>query len=262
MGYYDDSIPSVAKLWSYALQNALADNYFDSVMGDAPPDVLQMVAARDTVDHTSVQPFYGPCNKPDARATALTYKNLADQLAEKSIGWGWFQEALGACGNFVPQENPFQYFTSTHDSPNIQEMGRFSERLLDGTLPSVSFVQPGPGKSTHPGSGVTVAVGLNWLDEFIRGCQKSPAWSTMAIVVVWDEPGGWYDHVPPPQTVPAGYGMRVPMLVISPYAKQGYISHTFMDHVSILKFIQWNWGLDPLNQRNQSAGDMREMFTF
>ena len=82
------------------------------------------------------------------------------------------------------------------------------------------------------------------------------------VVVVWDEPGGWYDHVPPPQTVPAGYGMRVPMMVISPYAKQGYISHTFMDHVSILKFIQWNWGLDPLNQRNQSAGDMREMFTF
>ena len=86
--------------------------------------------------------------------------------------------------------------------------------------------------------------------------------ASMAVLVVWDEPGGWYDHVPPPQTVPGGYGMRVPLLVISPFAKSGYVSHEFHDHVAILSFMQWNWGLDPLNDRNRNSGNLRGMFQF
>ena len=86
----------------------------------------------------------------------------------------------------------------------------------------------------------------------------------MAIVAIWDEGGGWYDHVSPPQIDSQGLGIRVPMLVISPFAKKGVVVHGVMDHTSILKFIQFNWGLPPLNPRNSdpAIGNMTTMFNF
>jgi phospholipase C len=78
--------------------------------------------------------------------------------------------------------------------------------------------------------------------------------------VVWDAGGGWYDHVPPPTEDSQGLSFRVPMLVISPLAKQNYVSHTQMDHVSILRFIQKNWGLASLNTRNSASNDISDMF--
>jgi phospholipase C len=115
----------------------------------------------------------------------------------------------------------------------------------------------------HPGSGA-VTIAASWLDNFIQSVQNSSIWPDTAIIVIWDEGGGWYDHVPPPAVDSQGLGVRVPMLVISPFAKRGYISHVQMDHVSILKFIQWNWSLPSLNARNSSpaSGDLRDMFQF
>jgi len=92
--------------------------------------------------------------------------------------------------------------------------------------------------------------------------KASPEWDSIAIVVIWDEGGGFWDHVPPPQIDSQGLGIRVPMLVISPYAKAGYVSHVRMDHVSVLKFIQWNWSLGTLNAREDQSPDIRDMFQF
>ena len=79
---------------------------------------------------------------------------------------------------------------------------------------------------------------------------------------MWDTGGGWYDHSPPPSVDGQGLSVRVPMMVISPLAKHGYVSHVTMDHVSVLSFIQWNWMLGTLNTRNTQSGDMRDMFPF
>ena len=84
-------------------------------------------------------------------------------------------------------------------------------------------------------------------------------WPTCAIVVIWDSSGGLWDHVPPPKLDSQGAGPRVPMLVISPFARKGYISHVQMDDVSILRFIQENFGLAPLNARNQQSNDLSDM---
>ena len=96
---------------------------------------------------------------------------------------------------------------------------------------------------------------------FARSRQR-PVWSNAAIIVIWDSSGGWWDHVPPPQVDSQGYGPRVPMLVISPFAKKNYISHMQMDDVSILKFIQATFGLPALNARNQLGNDLSDMFQF
>jgi phospholipase C len=87
-------------------------------------------------------------------------------------------------------------------------------------------------------------------------------WSNAAIIVIWDTSGGWWDHVPPPQVDAQGHGARVPMLVISPFSKTNHISHARMDTVSILKFIQTQFGLPPLNSRNQMSNDLSDMFNF
>jgi phospholipase C len=262
MGYYDSSIMGMDRLWSLAGQFSLADHFHSSVTSSAPTNPLYLVSASDNNFIFSVQPSYGPCQKPDAAAQPFTFPNVGDQMNNKNVTWTWFQENYNACSlGYVATQNPFQYFTSTQNSDHIQDLSNFFAQIDNNTLPSVSFVQPGPVHSMHPGSGA-VFVGLNWLADMVQRVQSSPAWSDTAIVVIWDEGGGWYDHVPPPTVDSQGLGVRVPMLVISPMAKQGYVSHITMDDVSILSFIQWNWNLGSLNSRNGQSGDMRDMFNF
>lgn len=264
MGYYDDTTPGVDKLWSWAQQFALADKYFSSVMGAAPSNQLYMIAASNNNNPSSVQPAFGPCNQQDPNSQPYTFRNLGDQLNDRNISWGWFHERLGDCPNYVATQNPFQYFTSTQNTSRIQDMNVFFQRLQDDTLPAVSFIQPGPSNSSHPGSG-SITRALDWLDETLRAIQGSSAWGSVAVMVVWDEGGGWWDHVPPPQIDSQGLGIRVPLLLVSPFARKGFISSARMDHVSILRFIQWNWNLGRLNARNSRGGDtieLSDMFDF
>jgi phospholipase C len=118
----------------------------------------------------------------------------------------------------------------------------------------------------HPGAG-NILDAVEWLDHTIQAVQKSSIWPNTAILVLWDESGGWYDHVPPPQLAETqGLGARVPVIVISPFAKTGYISSKQMDFVSILRFIQWNWDLGQLpaadqQTREQQSGDLCDLLT-
>jgi phospholipase C len=264
LGHYDNTTPGVDLLWGWAQQFALADNFFASVMADAPTNQLMLVAADDNGSPFSIEPFFGPCNTTGATAHAgYTFQNVGDQLTAKGISWAWFNENLHDCGHYISQQNPFQFFTSTHAAPNIRDLDELTAALPSGNVPAVSFVQAGPANSSHPGSG-SLTVAMNWLDGFIKSVQASPVWNQSAIIVLWDASGGWWDHVPPPQVdaVNQGFGPRVPMLVISPFAKKGYVSHVQMDDVSILKFIQQVNKLDPLNARTQSSNDITDMFTF
>jgi phospholipase C len=263
MGYYDSTTTGMTTLWNYASQFALADNYFSSVLSSAPAQGFYLVSATDNGKSFSTQPVYGPCEQPDAAAYANTAPNVGDQMTTKNVGWGWYQENLGVCGSYVPQQNAFQYFTSTHDAPNIQDYGAFVTQLNGNKVPSVSFIQMSPSHSGHPGSS-TISASITFLDQFVQKIQASQIWDSTAIFVMWDEGGGFYDHVPPPQIDTEGLGIRVPLLVISPLVKPGTVFHGRADHTSILKFIQWNWNLQPLNARNSdgSISDLRAMFNF
>ena len=263
MGYYDSSTPAMSILYDYATNFALADHYFSSILSSAPAQMLYAVSADDNNQPFSTQPAFGPCNSPDPAAFQDTAPNVGDQLSGQNIGWTWFHENYGVCGSYVPQQNAFQYFTSTQNGPHIQDYQVFLQQLSANTLPSVSFVQMNPSHSGHPGSS-SITAAINFLDSFVKQVQTSSAWNQMAIVAVWDEGGGWYDHVSPPQIDSQGLGIRVPMLVISPFAKKGVVVHDVMDHTSILKFIQFNWGLPPLNPRNSdpAIGNMTTMFNF
>ena len=259
MGHYDNTTPGISTLWGYAQQFALADNFFPSVMGDAPSNQLLLIAADDNNDPGTLQPFFPPCNTQVKASAGYTFQHVGDQLATKGLTWGWYAEDLNNCSFYVPQENPFQFFTDSHDSASVKDFSKFATDLNSGNLPAVSYIQPAPGHSMHPGSG-SVVNGINWLDGFIKQIQGSPVWANSAIIVIWDSSGGWWDHVPPPQVDAQGLGPRVPMLVISPFAKKNFISHIQMDDVSILRFIQRTFGLTPLNARNQLGNDLNDMF--
>ena len=258
MDYYDGTIAGISTLWSYAQQYAIADHYFSSVVAEAPTNQLYMIAASDAGRQFSVQPSFGPCNTADQSAVPLTYPNVGDQLTQKGVTWAVYVESLGDCAHSNPEHNPFQYFTTTHDQ-NVRDYTQFAADVDGSTLPSVTFVIPNNADDMHPGFG-PVTGSAAFIDALAKKLQGSSVWNNTAVIVTWDTGGGWYDHVPPPAMDSQGLGSRVPLLVISPLAKKNYVSHTQMDHVSILRFIQNNWGLPPLNPRNSQSNDLSDLF--
>ena len=115
-------------------------------------------------------------------------------------------------------------------------------------------------KSEHPPA--SVCVGENWTVQQLNAVMQGPDWKSTAVFLTWDDFGGFYDHVPPPQVDNFGFGPRVPLLIISPYAKVGFIAHTFYEFSSVLKFIEERFGLPPLTDRDSAANDMLDSFDF
>jgi phospholipase C len=295
MQYYDNTLSGltsdnkpygISNLWSYAQQYALADNFYMSAMNSEPAQELYMVAATVSSNRTaSALPFYDPCSVVEQQKSGgkisvpLTETTVGDQLTAKQVPWTWYQSNFvnsqnGTCTDYVPQESPFQYFTTTQNSEHIQNftIAGFNSLLSSGSLPSVVWLQPDGAHDMHPGGG-NILDGIEWVDQIVQAVKGSSAWPNTAIIVLFDESGGWYDHVPPPQlanstSLPGGqgFGMRVPIIIISPFAKTHYISHQQMDFVSILRFIQWNWNLGQIPvaeqaAREQQSGDLCDLLT-
>jgi phospholipase C len=138
-------------------------------------------------------------------------------------------------------------------------MDQYYKDLHDGTLPAVSFMVPA-GASEHPPGSIQSG------ERFVRGLvtelMRSSAWDSSAFMWTYDDWGGWYDHVPPPAVDEYGYGFRSPALLVSPYAKRGHVDHTTLDFTSELKFIENNWGVAPLAERDKNANDITSAFDF
>jgi phospholipase C len=136
--------------------------------------------------------------------------------------------------------NPLPGFQTVHDdnqTGNIKFHPSYFDAAKNGTLPSVSWVIPGTGYSEHPSHG-TITAGQAFVTKVINAAMQGPDWNSTAIFLTWDDPGGFYDHVPPVKVDANGYGMRVPALVISPYAKKGYIDSQTLSFDAYLKLIE------------------------
>jgi phospholipase C len=138
-------------------------------------------------------------------------------------------------------KNPLPGFSAVHETgqlENIQTHEDFERAVADGTLPSVSWIVPGNNVSEHPQSTQGIDAGMAYVTRLVNAVMKSDAWWSSAIFLTWDDWGGFYDHVPPPAVDENGYGLRVPALVISPYARKGYIDHQTLSFDAYLKFIE------------------------
>jgi phospholipase C len=155
--------------------------------------------------------------------------------------------------------NPLPRFTTVHQDgqqENIQSATNFFRAARAGTLPAVSWIVPTGLNSEHPPS--LVSRGQAWVTRLINAVMRGPDWKSSAIFLVWDDWGGFYDHVRPPTVDRNGYGLRVPGLLISPYAKRGYIDHQILSFDAYLKFIEDDFlGGQRLDPRTDGRPDSR-----
>ncbi len=213
---------------------------------------------------------------PDQLAKGYKNATIGDRLtdASPSISWKWYSggwnNALAGKPDptFQFHHQPFNYYArwgtdgSANKAAHLQDEANFFSDVSGGTLPSVSFVKPLGANNEHPGYADLID-GQNHVASLVQAIQNSPYWKDTAIIITYDEFGGHWDHVSPPATSDGwGPGARVPAIIISPFARRGYIDHTQYETDSILKFIETRFNLQPLTSRDAAAGDLLTAFNF
>ncbi len=252
--------------WSYAQHYGLGDNFFTSVATASQPNHMAMIAGQTGGEFsnggicTSAQDYLMYSKSPEGRQyysfpcyDIITLPQLLDQYG---ISWRYYGTGMTIWD--APQN--VQGLVGT---PNdVETSGAFLQDIQAGTLPSVAWVLPPPTQSTHPPQ--LIELGENWLAIQVNALMNSPYWANTAIFITWDDFGGFSDHVPPPQLDAVGLGPRAPLIVISPYAKPGYISHQLGEFSSFLKFIETNWHLPNLGQRDSLTilSDLTDYFDY
>ncbi|HEY9246282.1 MAG TPA: alkaline phosphatase family protein, partial [Candidatus Methanoperedens sp.] len=159
-------------------------------------------------------------------------------LHKNDVSWGYYEDAETYLP-WIELVSPLPWFRTVHEDKelgNIQPLSKFYETANSGKLPAVSWIVPSVKNSEHPPA--LVSDGQAYVTGIINAVMRSPDWNSTAIFLTWDDWGGFYDHVKPPEVDVNGYGIRVPALVISPYAKKGYIDHQTLSFDAYLKFIE------------------------
>jgi phospholipase C len=193
----------------------------------------------------------------DRMGRRVTWKQYDDALQV-----GGYRAAVQS-GQAFDYQDPLAAKQSSYtaaESPHFAPRSEFFTDVADGRLPEVAWVIPDWAHSDHPP--YSIVNGELWVTSVVDAVEESHYWADSAIFVVWDDYGGFYDSVPPPQVDAEGFGFRVPALVISAYAKENYVDDTQYSFESILKFIEWRFGLPPLTARDARANNMLAAFDF
>ena len=250
--------------FAYARKFTLCDNYFTDVAGPSTPNHLMLIAADSPLIDNP------PRYRIPQGAPLFKLPSLPASLEAANLTWGNY-------GGYA-----FDFIDGLQGKQKLSQ--QFSLDASAGKLPAVSWVYAPHDSSEHPpdppdhGNPLVgnVTHGMQWTVDQVNAIVKGGLWPSTAIFITWDDWGGWYDHVNPPNveswkddgTHPTyngtqfRYGSRVGCLVLSPFAKSGYISKILHSHVSLLKFCETVFGLGPLNKRDASSDDMSDCFDF
>jgi acid phosphatase len=272
---------------------------FSSGGGQVSPDGYSVNTTQPPYQPSGVAPqVEGDRDFADPKGTSQrgvplppqTAKTIGDTLSAKGVSWSWYAGGWNlalADGRqepqqkrkiiyteeegspyFVPHHQPFNYFArfapGTPDRAKHLKDGEDLLRDIDaGTLPAVSFYKPVGRLTQHP-SYTNLTSGDEHIADLLVLLRNSPQWNEMAVIVTYDENGGFWDHVPPPSGQGWGDrwgpGTRIPTIIVSPYAKRGYVDNTSYDTTSILKFITRRFELEPLAGVREKAGDLAGAF--
>jgi phospholipase C len=240
MSYFNAG--DLPRYWKAAQQYVLCDRYFTSVMSESFPNHVSLVA--------------GTCGgiiNNNVPAT-ISFPPIFQQLDQKGISWKVYSSTTSWLKSFAYVQN------SPTASAKFVPSGHLITDIQAGTLSAISWVYGAPGGDEHPPA--NVQAGMNSVADTINSLGNGRYWNSLGVFVTWDDYGGFHDHVAPPQVDKYGYGFRVPCIVISPFAKQGYVDNQVNDHTSILKFIELRYGLSSLSTRDAAANGMLEAFDF
>lgn len=245
IGYYKQAdlgfLGTAAPAWT------TCDRYFASVLAETYPNRFYQHAARTDRLHNSM--------------TLSTLPTIWDRLAAKGVSATYYYSDL-----------PFLALWGPKYVPISQQFEKFKVDAAAGTLPAVSFIDPrfngesdGISGDDHPSA--DIRAGESFLGEVYQAVTTSPNWGRTVLVINYDEWGGFFDHVPPTNAsdvspATARRGFRVPALVISPRARRNFVAPWTYDHTSVLKMIEWRWGLSPLTPRDRDARNLAEVLDF
>jgi phospholipase C len=262
MGYFDQTM--LPFYYGIANQFSIADRYFASTLTQTFPNRFYLLTGTS----------FGHIRNDSPPKGGWTQKTVFQLLDQAHVSWKIYL----ATGQI---EVLFSY-VQKHSS-HVAKIAQYYADAASGKLPQVSFVEASPiGKvnvenDEHPPA--NVQVGEKFTHDVMQALVSSPNWSSSAMFLTYDEHGGYYDHVAPPKAVKPDnippkllpgdtkaafdhYGIRVPAIVVSPYAKPHFVSHTVYDHTSILHFIETRFGLPTLTKRDKAANPMLGMFDF
>ena len=307
MGYKDAR--DIPNYWTYAENFVLQDHMFQPNASWSFPEHLYLVSewaakcskTNDPMSCVSnidapgspIEGGSGKINGDNQTARNFAWTSLTYLLYTHNISWRYYvaegtqpdcEDAAATC---APKQqkvgtpdiwNPLPGFTDVRADgqiSNVQTIDHFYADAKAGNLPAVSWVVPNGAVSEHPPG--LVSAGQTYTTTLINTIMQTPAWNTTAIFLTWDDWGGFYDHVVPPMVDSSGYGLRVPGLVISPYARSGYVDHQTLSHDAFVKFIEDDFlagaRLDPktdgrpdsrpgVRESNPLLGDLTADFNF
>jgi len=290
MGYHD--YREIPNYWAYARNFVLQDHIFEPNASWSLPAHLFLVSewsakcsVKDVASSCRSAPNH-PAEPPDFRGDLkrltpnYAWTDLTYLLHENKVSWRYYvakgkqpdcaDDAATTCSP-PPQSaktpgiwNPLPYFATVQQDGqlgDIKPLHSFFVAAHDGTLPAVSWIAPSDRVSEHPPS--RVSAGQAYVTRLVDAAMRSPDWASTAIFLAWDDWGGFYDHVDPPRVDGAGYGLRVPGIVISPFARHGYVDHQILSFDAYAKFIEDDFlggqRLDPKTDgRPDPRPDLRE----
>ena len=279
MGYHD--YHQIPNYWSYARHYVLQDHFFADDDGWSEPNHEAMVSGWSALCTSTTDPM--SCRSSADKTgqvvrqpgqPAYPWTDLTWLLYHHDVSWAYYISSgaqpdcnTGIMGcHFLPQNahtpsiwNPLPRFTDvrqTHQANHVQDSSLFFKAARAGRLPAVSWVIPNYAQSEHPPA--SIRRGQAWVTSVINAVMRSKDWRSSAIFLTWDDWGGFYDHVQPPTIDSLGCGLRVPGLVISPYARHGFIDHQILSPDVYLKFIENDFlGGQRINPRTDGRPDSR-----
>ena len=233
--------------WALARRFTLCDRYFASALGPTFPNRLYGLAG-------SAGGYHGNPSRIDP--ALLPRPTLVDRLDAAGVDWACYMARLPDA-----KYNPVAYYPERQSDPRAARTFReFMADAAAGRLPSVAWVVGEDPLMEHPPS--PPQWGQRFVALTVHALASGPQWHRSALVLNYDESGGFYDHVRPPQVDERGYGFRVPCIVVSPYAKPGHVSHATYDHTSALALAERTFGLAPLTARDAAADPFEDCFDF
>jgi phospholipase C len=263
----------VAPYHDYAAKYAIGDRYFQSIIGQTSAnDMYFAVAKKVFTDNAFIPNAIGQgCSNPlTPKMRNTSESTIADILINHGERVRFYAEGYdvmrssGSCPPhpsdcrganpvfasypcaYDPSDIPFNYYQQFTDNPAfLMDWSQFEKDLGAGDLAEVSYIKPIGYHTEHPGYGTSISVGVAWVEAAISKILASPYAKNTLVLLTWDEGGGYYDHVSPPNTPSPidqeRVGTRVPIFAIGRFAKKNYVSHVVMEHSSIVKFLEWNF---------------------
>lgn len=256
--------------WDLAKTGALADRYFQPEIGQSSANDMYFARATHVFTDNAFEPKGAPgsaCSLQSAQVAEYTDKTLGDVLDAAGVPWAFYAEgyaaqaaasAAGGCATrdpacpgdvnfspctYEPGDVPFEYFPNSRTRPGVmRDYDDFARDVRTGALPAVAFVKGLGYHTEHPGVRTTITDGVAFVSAIAREIATSRYREATLLLVVYDEGGGYWDHVAPPAAIDASpYGTRVPLLAVGPFVKRGYVSHGVLEHSSIVAFLEWNF---------------------